>query len=166
MIDWSEVYWRFRAQRLTYLVDLRSVVYYRLQVVFGCDSYRRFGQTFTKSYKIGQQEAGQEGRGRCECYLAFHGPSRVSQQNISAIGPSILIYPCSRSSLNRLQNPNHTHTNMGRALHVGIAASRINDKFQEPLYLALELSRAGVLHGNFWSDKEYSGGPSFGTREL
>lgn len=65
----------------------------------------------------------------------------------------------------RLQNPNHTHTTLGKALAAGINVSRVNDKFQEPLYLALELARAGVLHGDLWSGRTYSGGPSFGTRE-
>jgi hypothetical protein len=65
----------------------------------------------------------------------------------------------------RLQNPNHTHTTLGKALAASIEVSRVNDKFQEPLYLALELARAGVLHGDLWSGRAYSGGPSFGTRE-
>lgn len=68
-------------------------------------------------------------------------------------------------SVSRLQNPNHTHTPIGNALYLGINACRVNDKFQEPLYLALELARAGVLHGDLWSGKAYSGGPSFGSRE-
>ncbi len=55
---------------------------------------------------------------------------------------------------------------MGRALYSAIQQSRVNDKFQEPLYLSLELSRAGVLHGDAWSGRQYSGGPSFGTRQL
>ncbi|MBL2417113.1 hypothetical protein ELJ38_30630, partial [Klebsiella pneumoniae] len=62
-------------------------------------------------------------------------------------------------------NPNHTHTNLGKALYAGISVARVNDKFQEPLYLALELARAGVLHGDLWSNKAYSGGPSFGAPE-
>jgi hypothetical protein len=66
---------------------------------------------------------------------------------------------------NRLHQPNHSHTMMGRALHSAIVSSRINDKFQEALYLALELSRAGVLHGDLWSGVAYSGGPMFGARE-
>lgn len=69
-------------------------------------------------------------------------------------------------NLRSLQNPNHTHTTLGKALSAGINASRVNDKFQEPLYLALELARAGVLHGDLWSGRTYSGGPSFGTREF
>jgi hypothetical protein len=55
---------------------------------------------------------------------------------------------------------------MGRALYSAISHSRVNDKFQEPLYLALELSRAGVLHGDAFGGKQYSGGPSFGTGAL
>lgn len=39
---------------------------------------------------------------------------------------------------------------------------KINDKFQDPLFLFLELIRGGVLHGKLWSHRAYSGGPSFG----
>ena len=39
----------------------------------------------------------------------------------------------------------------------------MNDKFQDSLYLYLELVRAGVMHGNLWSGRAFSGGPSFGT---
>ncbi|WWC86657.1 uncharacterized protein L201_001534 [Kwoniella dendrophila CBS 6074] len=60
----------------------------------------------------------------------------------------------------------HTQTLIGKALHAANAVSRINDRFQEPLYLLLELLRAGVVHGSRWGgDKAevLSGGPSFGT---
>ncbi|KDQ19066.1 hypothetical protein BOTBODRAFT_483054 [Botryobasidium botryosum FD-172 SS1] len=57
------------------------------------------------------------------------------------------------------------HTPLGRAMHTAIKASRVNDKFQDPLYLFLELVRAGVMHGNLWSARPHSGGPSFGTDE-
>ncbi|WVQ79823.1 hypothetical protein IAT38_001923 [Cryptococcus sp. DSM 104549] len=63
-------------------------------------------------------------------------------------------------------NTNHTHSNMGKALHAAFSVSRVNDRFQEPLYLVLELLRAGVVHGGKWGgrDAEYlSGGPSFGS---
>jgi hypothetical protein len=59
--------------------------------------------------------------------------------------------------------PQHTHAPLAQALSAGIKAARVNDKFQEPLYLALELCRAGVLHGDLWSGRAWSGGPSFGT---
>ena len=39
----------------------------------------------------------------------------------------------------------------------------MNDKFQDSLYLFLELVRAGVMHGHLWSGRAFSGGPSFGT---
>lgn len=39
---------------------------------------------------------------------------------------------------------------------------KINDKFQDSLFLFLELIRGGVLHGRLWSGRAYSGGPSFG----
>ncbi|WFD18915.1 hypothetical protein MCAP1_001128 [Malassezia caprae] len=59
----------------------------------------------------------------------------------------------------------HTHTAYGRALYVATQQLKINDRLQEPLYLALELIRAGVLHGEPYSGKSHSGGPSFGTDE-
>ncbi|KAL7412309.1 temperature dependent protein affecting M2 dsRNA replication-domain-containing protein [Mrakia frigida] len=61
--------------------------------------------------------------------------------------------------------PNHTHASLAQALQAGVKAARVNDKFQEPLFLALELTRAGVLHGDLWSGRAWSGGPSFGTGE-
>jgi hypothetical protein len=48
-------------------------------------------------------------------------------------------------------------------MHYSIKQARVNDKFQDPLYLFLELVRAGVMHGNLWSGRAFSGGPSFGT---
>jgi hypothetical protein len=57
---------------------------------------------------------------------------------------------------------------MGKALHAACAASRVNDRFQESLYLVLELLRAGVVHGARWGGPDaepLSGGPSFGTEE-
>lgn len=62
-------------------------------------------------------------------------------------------------------NAEHTLTTYGRALHTAIQHVRVNDRLQEPLYLALELLRAGVLHANPYSESIYSGGPSFGTDE-
>jgi len=41
--------------------------------------------------------------------------------------------------------------------------AKLNDKFQDPLYIFLELVRAGVMHGHLWSGRAFSGGPSFGT---
>lgn len=48
-------------------------------------------------------------------------------------------------------------------MHAAIKLARVNDKFQDPLYLFLELVRAGVMHGHLWSGRAFSGGPSFGT---
>ena len=48
-------------------------------------------------------------------------------------------------------------------MYTAIKQARLNDKFQEPLYLFLELVRAGVMHGHLWSGRAFSGGPSFGT---
>jgi hypothetical protein len=48
-------------------------------------------------------------------------------------------------------NHDHLHTPYARALHLGLRLSRLNDKLQEPLYLAFELIRAGALHANFYT---------------
>lgn len=65
----------------------------------------------------------------------------------------------------RFLSPMHGHTSMARAMYTAIKQARVNDKFQDPLYLFLELVRAGVMHGHLWSGKAFSGGPSFGTGE-
>jgi len=39
--------------------------------------------------------------------------------------------------------------------------AKVNDKFQEPLFLAMELLRAGVLHNGRIGTRAYSGGPNF-----
>ncbi|KAL9936842.1 hypothetical protein V8E36_004077 [Tilletia maclaganii] len=62
-------------------------------------------------------------------------------------------------------NHSHCHTPYARALHLALKQARVNDKLQEPLYLALELIRAGVLHASYYSEKQYSGGPTMGTTE-
>lgn len=48
-------------------------------------------------------------------------------------------------------------------MYTAIRQARVNDKFQDPLYLFLELVRAGVMHGHLWSGRAFSGGPSFGS---
>ncbi|KAF8889292.1 XPG I-region protein [Infundibulicybe gibba] len=57
----------------------------------------------------------------------------------------------------------HTHSSLARAMYTALKPARLNDKFQDPLYLFLELVRAGVMHGHLWSGRAFSGGPSFGT---
>ncbi|WFD30808.1 hypothetical protein MSPP1_001832 [Malassezia sp. CBS 17886] len=57
----------------------------------------------------------------------------------------------------------HVHAPYGRALHAALAHTRVNDRLAEPLYLALELLRAGVLHGNAYSGTQLIGGPSYGS---
>jgi len=59
----------------------------------------------------------------------------------------------------------HYHSPLARAMYVALKPARVNDKFQDPLYLFLELVRAGVMHGHLWSGRAFSGGPSFGTDE-
>jgi len=57
---------------------------------------------------------------------------------------------------------------MGKALYAACVNSRVNDRFQESLYLVLELLRAGVVHGGRWGGPDaepLSGGPSFGSEE-
>jgi hypothetical protein len=64
--------------------------------------------------------------------------------------------------------PTHHHTLIGKALHAACMVSRVNDRFQEAVYLVLELLRAGVVHGARWGGPDaepFSGGPSFGTEE-
>ena len=65
--------------------------------------------------------------------------------------------------LNRFLLNSHTHSPLARAMYNTIKFARLNDKFQDPLYLFLELVRAGVMHGHLWSGRAFSGGPSFGT---
>lgn len=60
-------------------------------------------------------------------------------------------------------NHAHLHTPYARALYLALKSSRLNDKLQEPLFLALELLRGGVLHANYFGGRSYSGGPSFGS---
>lgn len=72
-------------------------------------------------------------------------------------------------------NHDHLHTPYARALHLALRASRLNDKLQEPLYLALELVREGALHANFYTSpasngasgqpRAFSGGPSYDETE-
>jgi hypothetical protein len=50
-------------------------------------------------------------------------------------------------------------------MNAAIKQARVNDKFQDPLFLFLELVRAGVMRGNLLSGRAFSGGPSFGTGE-
>lgn len=57
----------------------------------------------------------------------------------------------------------HMHSPLARAMYTAVKHARLNDKFQEPLYIFLELVRAGVMHGHLWSGRAFSGGPSFGT---
>lgn len=56
----------------------------------------------------------------------------------------------------------HVHSPLARALYTTLSNVRVNDKFQDSMYLFLEMVRAGVMHGNLWSNRAYSGGPSFG----
>lgn len=73
-------------------------------------------------------------------------------------------------------NHDHLHTPYARALHLALRASRLNDKLQEPLYLALELIRSNVLHANYFHSpgapssgggqvQVFSGGPSYDETE-
>lgn len=72
-------------------------------------------------------------------------------------------------------NHDHLHTPYARALHLALRTSRLNDKVQEPLYLALELVREGALHANYYTSpasngqpgqpRIFSGGPSYEETE-
>lgn len=57
---------------------------------------------------------------------------------------------------------------MGKAFHAACNSARVTDKLQEPIYIILELLRAGVVHGHRFGGPNapvLSGGPSFGTDE-
>ncbi|BEI90327.1 uncharacterized protein CcaverHIS019_0303970 [Cutaneotrichosporon cavernicola] len=65
-------------------------------------------------------------------------------------------------------NNNHHQSPIGKAFHAACQAARVTDKLQEPIYIVLELLRAGVVHGNRFggpSAMALSGGPSFGSDE-
>jgi len=55
----------------------------------------------------------------------------------------------------------HQHTPHAVALFAAMKASKVNDKFQEALYLAIELLQAGVLYNGRIGTRPYSGGPNF-----
>ncbi|GAA5923083.1 Mkt1p [Sporobolomyces koalae] len=55
----------------------------------------------------------------------------------------------------------HQHTPHASALHLVMKNSKVNDKFQEPLFLAMELLRANMLHNGRIGTRAYSGGPNF-----
>ncbi|EKD04566.1 viral life cycle-related protein [Trichosporon asahii var. asahii CBS 8904] len=62
----------------------------------------------------------------------------------------------------------HHQTVMGKAFHAACNSARVTDKLQEPIYIILELLRAGVVHGHRFGGPNapvLSGGPSFGTDE-
>jgi hypothetical protein len=61
---------------------------------------------------------------------------------------------------------NHTHAPLARAMFAALRQAKLNDKFQDPLFVFLELVRAGVMRGNLLSGRAFSGGPSFGTGAL
>lgn len=69
---------------------------------------------------------------------------------------------CSPSTVSFLIHT-HVHSPLAKAMNAALLPARVNDKFQDPLYLFLELVRAGVMHGNLWTGRGYSGGPSFGA---
>ncbi|GAA6002771.1 hypothetical protein JCM10207_007668 [Rhodosporidiobolus poonsookiae] len=55
----------------------------------------------------------------------------------------------------------HQHTPHASALYLAMKNSKVNDKFQEPLFLAMELLRMNVLHSGRIGTRAYSGGPNF-----
>ncbi|GAA95645.1 uncharacterized protein L969DRAFT_71183 [Mixia osmundae IAM 14324] len=58
-----------------------------------------------------------------------------------------------------LLTSSHQHTPYAKALLASLKLAKVNDKFQEPLYLAIELIRANVLHGGKYGGRTWSGGP-------
>ncbi|KAL8283098.1 hypothetical protein RQP46_005876 [Phenoliferia psychrophenolica] len=59
----------------------------------------------------------------------------------------------------------HQHTPYAAALYQAMKLSKVNDKFQEALYLAIELLRGGALHNGRIGTRLYSGGPNFNGAE-
>jgi len=57
----------------------------------------------------------------------------------------------------------HLHTPHGKALFQALKPCRVTDKFQEALYIAVELLKAGVLHGGRYGGRVWSGGPMSGS---
>ncbi|SCZ90934.1 BZ3500_MvSof-1268-A1-R1_Chr1-3g02397 [Microbotryum saponariae] len=55
----------------------------------------------------------------------------------------------------------HQHTPHAQAIFAAMRQSRVNDKFQDALFLAMELLRAGALHNGKIGTRPYSGGPNF-----
>lgn len=51
---------------------------------------------------------------------------------------------------------------MGKAMQAACHSAKVNDRFQESVYLVLELLRAGVVHGHRFGQGILSGGPSYG----
>lgn len=92
--------------------------------------------------------------------MAVPGDSRVSLA--IRVDPE---RPCLQGSRSFLNNE-HSHTAYAKALYQALKASRINDKFQEPLFLALELIRSGVLHSGKYGGVVMSGGPDIGDGRL
>lgn len=60
---------------------------------------------------------------------------------------------------------NHRLSLIGQALHAALVQSKVNDRFQEPMFIVLELLRSGVLHGQKFGEEYRSGGPVSGSEE-
>jgi hypothetical protein len=59
----------------------------------------------------------------------------------------------------------HTLSIAGQGLHTALSSSKVNDRFQEPLTIIIELLRSGVLHGLCFGDAYRSGGPVGGNEQ-
>jgi hypothetical protein len=62
----------------------------------------------------------------------------------------------------RFLTKDHIHTPWGKAMYIALRYARVNDKFQEPLFLAIEMIRGNVLHNKRFGGRSWSGGPQFG----
>jgi Temperature dependent protein affecting M2 dsRNA replication len=80
--------------------------------------------------------------------------------------PCSLVFDCNLPDLGlSFLTSAHLHTPHAKALYAATKNARVNDRFQEPLYLATELLRAGVLHAGRYGGKTWSGGPHMGSGE-
>lgn len=94
--------------------------------------------------------------------LAFRLPSTVpslgDHSRFASMAPA---YPAFSFTI----AGSHRPSPIGHGLHTALVQSKVNDRFQEPLFIVLELVRMGVLHGQKFGNEYLSGGPVSGASE-
>jgi hypothetical protein len=148
--DDADVGGRAQATEREYIIKavLIIVLDHRSEALYRGIGNRGGSGADTKASRKADREKGRNSRKRDLAILGCQGVSTlVNVANASFI------------------NANHTQSLIGRAMHAACVYSKVNDRFQESLYIILEMMRAGVVHGGRFSDTLLSGGPSFGTEE-